>query len=175
MRCDPRIPIKTRQSGAVLAIALIFLVVLTLLGITGAQNTVLEERMTGNYRDRQIAFEAAEAALRTAENSLLPPVPIATFQALTWNGTNGRHEGNPSLDPDDANNPVTVSITEISAATSADPTYYIERLPEMDLPKSDLGLPKTVPKIRYYRSTAKGWGQSQSTDPLVVLQSTLYR
>ncbi len=171
MRSELPIHIKSRQSGAVLAMALIFLVVLTLLGITGAQNTVMEERMTGNYRDRQIAFEAAEAGLRTSENLLLND---ATFLTLSWSGgSDGTNEGDPSLDPFATNNPVALTINDITAVTDQAPVYFIERLPEVDLPRSSLGLPKTVPKIRYYRSTAKGWGQSPNS--LVVLQSTLFR
>ena len=177
MRTELGIQMVSRQSGAVLAIALIFLVVLTLLGITGAQNTVLEERMTGNYRDRQIAFEAAETALRVAEKALLDDT---SFDAMAWNGTDGTHEGNPSLNPfaDPANNSVTVtsailSTTAVSDATSQDPVYYIERLPEVPLPGSSLIPSDTTPKIRYYRSTASGWGQSPNSQ--VILQSTLYR
>ncbi len=177
MRTEPRMHMISRQSGAVLAIALIFLVVLTLLGITGAQNTVLEERMTGNYRDQQIAFEAAETALRIGENAVLNDT---TFDAMAWDGSDGTHEGNPSLNPfkKPPNNSVTVtstviSSTAISDATSQDPAYYIERLPEVPLPDSSLIPSDTAPKIRYYRVTASGWGQSVNSQ--VILQSTLYR
>jgi type IV pilus assembly protein PilX len=55
------------QSGAALVVGLIFLVILTLLGITAMQTGILEERMAGNSRDRNIAFQAAEAALRDGE------------------------------------------------------------------------------------------------------------
>ncbi|MEN8131097.1 MAG: PilX N-terminal domain-containing pilus assembly protein [Pseudomonadota bacterium] len=57
----------TRQDGAVLFISLIMLLLLTLIGITGMQTTTFEERMAGNSRDRQMAFEAAETALLAAE------------------------------------------------------------------------------------------------------------
>lgn len=58
------------QRGAALIVALIFLVMLTLLGITASSVTGQEERMTGNTRDRDLAFEAAEAAMRDAESRL---------------------------------------------------------------------------------------------------------
>lgn len=58
------------QSGAALIVALIFLVILTLLGITAATVTGLEERMAGNTRDRDLAFESAEAAMRDGEARL---------------------------------------------------------------------------------------------------------
>ena len=58
------------QSGAVLPISLIMLLLLTLIGVTGSQMTGLEEKMAGNMRDRNIAFQAAEAALRDAEQDI---------------------------------------------------------------------------------------------------------
>lgn len=59
-----------RQSGFVLVVAVIFMTVLTLLSIVALRVSLLEERMTGNVRDRTIALEAAEAALRGAESYL---------------------------------------------------------------------------------------------------------
>jgi type IV pilus assembly protein PilX len=59
------------QQGAVLVVALLFLVILTLLGTTAAQLSSLEERMSRNMRDRSIAMQAAELALRDAERDVL--------------------------------------------------------------------------------------------------------
>lgn len=58
------------QRGAALIVGLIFLVILTLLGVTAMQSSTLEERMAGNARDRNLAFQAAEAALRDAERDI---------------------------------------------------------------------------------------------------------
>ncbi len=55
------------QSGAVLAITLIMLLLLTLIGVTSMQGTALEERMAGNVRDANLAFQAGEAGLRSGE------------------------------------------------------------------------------------------------------------
>jgi len=49
-----------------MAISLIMLLLLTLIGVTGSQVTGLEEKMAGNMKDRNIAFQAAESALRDA-------------------------------------------------------------------------------------------------------------
>ena len=59
-----------RERGAVLIVALLFLVMLTMLGITAMTGTTMEERMAGNARDNSIAFQAAEAALRDARRDL---------------------------------------------------------------------------------------------------------
>jgi hypothetical protein len=49
--------------GAVLFVGLIFLLLLTLLGVTAMQVTVLQERMAGNFRIAHQAFESAEGAI----------------------------------------------------------------------------------------------------------------
>jgi type IV pilus assembly protein PilX len=56
-----------QQHGAVLAISLILLFALVVLGIAGSQVTSLEEKMAGNLRQRNLAFQAAESALLDAE------------------------------------------------------------------------------------------------------------
>lgn len=60
-----------RQQGAALIVGLIFLVALTLLGLASMQSTILQERMAGGSRDRSLAFQAAEAALRDAKRDIL--------------------------------------------------------------------------------------------------------
>ncbi|MEN6585229.1 MAG: PilX N-terminal domain-containing pilus assembly protein [Sulfuricella sp.] len=52
-----------RERGVTLVIALIFLVMLTLIAVTAAQNSGQEERMAGNTRQRDLAFQAADATL----------------------------------------------------------------------------------------------------------------
>lgn len=55
------------QQGIVLVMSLIFLVVLTLLGLSASGTAGIEAMMAGSYRDRDRAFAAAEAALRDVE------------------------------------------------------------------------------------------------------------
>lgn len=61
-----RANLPSRQQGVTLIVAMIFLAILALLGVTVAQTTQLEERMAGNTRDRDLAFQATEAALTWA-------------------------------------------------------------------------------------------------------------
>lgn len=63
------------QRGAVLVVGLIFLALMTLIGVTAYSVATQEERMAGNARDRLRAFEAAEAALRDCEGHLSDPIP----------------------------------------------------------------------------------------------------
>ncbi len=60
--------LKTQnQSGFALFIGLVILIVVTLIGVTSMRNTTLQERMAGHERESQLAFQAAENALRQAE------------------------------------------------------------------------------------------------------------
>jgi type IV pilus assembly protein PilX len=58
---------RRQQSGAVLILALVILVIVTLLGTAVMQGATLESKMANNSQERQQAFNAAEAALRQAE------------------------------------------------------------------------------------------------------------
>ena len=58
---------RRRQSGISLVIVMIFLVILSILGITAMQGSTLSSRIARNEADRNLAFQAAEAAVRDAE------------------------------------------------------------------------------------------------------------
>ena len=63
--------------GSVLVISLIILLVLTLLGIGGMNTTIMQEKMVGNARERERAFQAAEAALRDAEEDVQANIDLS--------------------------------------------------------------------------------------------------
>jgi type IV pilus assembly protein PilX len=110
MKTNPR---ANAQRGAALVVALIMLLVMTVLGITAMQVTRMEERMAGNSRDINLAFQGAEAGLRDAEGriaamttrpgscgsapcaiwrrNVLPP--DVRDQLLAWWTTNGTEYG----------------------------------------------------------------------------------
>jgi type IV pilus assembly protein PilX len=56
-----------RQRGSALVVGLIFLVLITLVGITAMSSTVLQERMTGGQRNQSLARNGAESAQRGGE------------------------------------------------------------------------------------------------------------
>lgn len=68
--CNPSQANRTAQRGMTLIIAMIFLLMLTMLGVTAMQSTVMEERIAGNTRDRDVAFQSAESGLRAGETYL---------------------------------------------------------------------------------------------------------
>ncbi len=76
---------RAQQNGTVLVMALLLLFVMTLIGVSTMTTSTGEERMAGNARDRQLAFQAAESAMRDAENYISTSVAAIT----TFNNTNG--------------------------------------------------------------------------------------
>jgi type IV pilus assembly protein PilX len=56
-----------REGGFVLVTGMLFLVVLTLLGLAMFRSSGLMDRISGNSRDKQRSFEAAQSALQYGE------------------------------------------------------------------------------------------------------------
>jgi type IV pilus assembly protein PilX len=77
-----------RQRGAVLVIALLLLLVLTIIGITVMQMSGMQERMAGNSRDVNLSFQAAEGSMRAAESFIRQlnnrPVACSAAPCQVW-------------------------------------------------------------------------------------------
>ncbi len=56
------------QRGSVLIVSLVFLLLLTIVGVSAMNMSSLEEKMSGNFRDHDLAFQASESALVEAED-----------------------------------------------------------------------------------------------------------
>lgn len=91
----PRFQQRSRQNGAVLFVALIMLLLLTLLAVTGMQVTILQERMSGNFRAQTVAFERAEGKMAEGRDLVSDPlraydyvsdvpVPLPADNAMPW-------------------------------------------------------------------------------------------
>ncbi|WP_334135631.1 pilus assembly PilX family protein [Tepidimonas sp.] len=74
-RCLPRSG-RRASAGFTLVIALILLLAMTIIGVTTIRSTVIEQRLANATLDRNLAFQAAEAALRVGES-------VATIHART--------------------------------------------------------------------------------------------
>ena len=151
-----------REHGASLIVALIFLVIMAMLGITVANVTNLEERMAGNTRDRDLALQSAEAALRDAEVQLSNPV----FRATAF----------PAVDMDDGNDAAYWETCFTEPEALCDPAYE----PDTGLPTSGAGAVAAQPQFiiqtkpavgttQVFRVTARAVGGSPQT--VVVLQA----
>lgn len=77
---------KKRQSGVVLVISLIMLLLLTIIGVTAMRVTGLEEKMAGNSKDQNVAFQASEVSLRDSEAWIASRVTKPEANATGSNG-----------------------------------------------------------------------------------------
>ena len=68
-----------KETGVALFISLVLLLALTIVGVSSVQTTSLEVRMTRNEHDATLAFQAAESALRDAEEDLEAMASTAGF------------------------------------------------------------------------------------------------
>lgn len=163
------------QKGSVLIVSMLILLVLTLIGVTAMGTSALEEKMAGNSRDQDLAFQAAEAALKDAETFLDGIVATGGFT-----GVNGLY---PNVSPGpDINNPVTWNATNSRVYTgtlpniATQPRYIIELRPtvggnnSIEL-NSCYGCSTSAPPVTMFRITARGTG---GTDNAVVILQSFY-
>lgn len=140
------------QHGAALIIGLIMLLILSLLGVTAISNVTLQEKMAGGLIDRNRAFQAAETALRVAEE-----------EAATTNGGGGFYDVNAGTEQPDPNDIALWEENFFAGPTIDDtdsaPRYRIER---------QIKLSNLTPTI--YRISAVGYGNRPGSS--VVLQTT---
>ena len=165
-----------KQSGMVLMVSLIFMVLLTLLAVSAMHGTILQERMAGNTRDRMLAFQAAETALRAGDallgNPGLPPNGPGIYMVP---GTSPA-AGFTSVQQWDTAYPWNTSAATISGSLSGivvQPLFVIERLTNTSCAgMSPNGWPPT-PGRGYYRITSRGVGASKNAT--VILQEIYVR
>lgn len=77
------------QAGTALVMALVILMILTILGISSMNTSIMEERMSGNIQDLNRAFEASESGLTRAYRGTIfnPANPPATIDYDFGTGT----------------------------------------------------------------------------------------
>jgi type IV pilus assembly protein PilX len=76
-----------REAGISLIVSLLMLTAIMLLGISATQIALQNEKASRNDRDRQIAFQAAEAALMDAETDIeSSPDPVRSRSAIFSKG-----------------------------------------------------------------------------------------
>ena len=125
--------ILQNQEGAVLITGLMVLLILTLIGITAMQNSTLEEVMSRNMDSRNIAFQAAEAALRAGEGVLDGTLPTFDGTATTAS-PNGLYSTKIDISSLawDSTDSAEYSWT-VSSKAADDPRYVIELLSTVEV------------------------------------------
>lgn len=162
---------RHRQSGVVLITGLIFMVVLTILAVAAMRSTTLEERMSGNARDRDMAFQSAEAALRVGEQV----VTGASLPSFVTGTANTPRIAAGTLDTywKTTHSWSTQSSTAWTpAGTYAAPRYVIEEMGAAACAGGSLTI-GPASECGVYRVTARGVGRSSNT--MVILQAVYER
>jgi type IV pilus assembly protein PilX len=173
---------STKQRGVALMVGLVLLLVLTLIGVSAMRSAVLEERMTGNTQDLQIAFQFAEAALREGEMVLMQPsLPVfANDEGLYIHAPPTAFSYVP-LWQDPATEWIDAEIDGDDALGLARAQYIIEEMlvTSEAAPGESLQADTEAPNrtVIVYRITARAWGASGANNPtpMVMLQSTFQR
>jgi len=181
---------KQKQQGAVLVVSMLVLLVMTMIGLAAVQTNVLQEKMAGNMLDKNMAFQAAEAGLRAAENKVRPggfsaaqltsceagnDVAVSPTVSVICYELNTDPEPDP-LDPATWN--TAANYTEVDAVDftrvggQAFPKYFITSLGRQ--PSGGLtnlaqgtGTPPVGANIVYFRVTARGTGGSDNAQSVL--------
>ncbi|MGV8891265.1 MAG: pilus assembly PilX family protein [Pseudomonas sp.] len=93
------------QRGMALLVSLVFLLLLTLIGLSSMQNATLQEKMAASVTLRNHSFQGAESALRVGESAVqldayslpvcsgttqcAPPAESSTITGAGFNSTSG--------------------------------------------------------------------------------------
>lgn len=183
-----RLPKK--QTGIALIVGLLMLLLLTIIMVSAVQVTSLEQRMASNLQNNNVAFQAAEIALREAEALILnsaasknpvnnPFYPLRLYDGPFQNtttpicvdgicGVSSPLQSDPSVFPavdgeitESGNLGVRTAVTDI-ATVDTQPIYIIELI----------NVEPSIESERVYatfRITARAWAADNS---VVQLQST---
>ncbi len=170
------------QRGAILVVTLLFMTILTILGITALSSGVLEEKMARNTREYNTALQAAEAALQDARFDLIGlgtrnPVIIGSV-GFAVNCTAAlcvmAASGSPHVWEDETNwtdvarsarygqytNNLALPVAPSPGGVVAPPRYLIEYMaPEASQHR--------------YRVTARAWGATTNT--MVMVQEEIVK
>ncbi len=169
---------STTQHGSALVVSLLILLVLTLIGVTSMSTTTLQSKMATNSREYNLAFQAAESALRYAEAALVSTPPLTGYGTVTglYPPSTAGQVWSPSFNWSTSSlvygglTSPTTTLTGIPATLQ--PRYIIEKLPPVILSGGSMGNSTGYgggPIPQYFRVTATGNGPNGSAT--VVVQS----
>ena len=110
---------RSKQKGAALIFGLLLMLVITIIAMSGVRESLMQERMSGNWHDRNLAFQASEAALlegqRWLDTSISNRAAAETHSRLvdplSWNG---------------APNHGSVDLSEAGFSLAGDATFHID-------------------------------------------------
>jgi type IV pilus assembly protein PilX len=170
------------QTGAALITGLIFLVILTLLGFSASRGVIMQELIARNFRDQDLALQAAETALKDAENCIRNSTDGSTREVSTLCTGGGtlisESQSRASNIRTADQNYWTVNGTEYGQMTGASaldlpvnqpPRYVIALIDK----SSNINFTAPAPYTYAYRITA--WGTGINANTQKVVQSVFIR
>jgi len=184
------VPCKRQAPGFVLFIALIFLLILTLLGVLMFSSGSNEQRMAGNFQQKTRALLAADSAIGVAQQAIAQSTItqsascsglVTTPRICPYNSL-----PNPVLDTSWVGSTAvavrlgsatfggTIGAGSSPNAYASYPEYNIEQIPGIPaFPGYNLGSGQQYgggsPQIKLYRIT--GWGLGGNANAVAVVQS----
>jgi len=171
-----------RQRGVAIVVALVLLVVVTLVGLAAVRGTIMQQKMTANFYDREVAFQAAEAALRQGEADVQAAASPSGYRDCSP-GSTTKCVPNPFTDSTITPTKVTKASFDPSGLAASAPQYVVEYLGNFTIPPpnvhqlsncsgySPCGALNTAD---FYRITARS-GDTTVGDRATVLLQTIYR
>jgi type IV pilus assembly protein PilX len=181
---------RAAEGGFVLVMALVFLVLLTLIGISSLNTTSLEEKMAHNIRDKNLALQSADSVVSSVSWAIQRPViTIDTLVPTTASGTDGLHSNITGSPTEPAWKSINwqsssdlISYPTLPGGTPAgdalqfvasQPRYIVEQLSEaQNCDPRVLNLPtEKSPRCILFRVTARGVGGTAAA--IAVAQGTV--
>lgn len=173
-----------------LVVALLLLLIITLVGLAAMHGTILQQKMSSNLYDRQVAFQSSEAALRAAE-AIIEQDPKSSFVRDCSALSGGECGGDPFSDPNLPSAAIQTVATgtettqfTAGAVSSGQPQFVVENMGTFQDPAAQ-GLNQTANSMQYggggvgqphtfFRITARSGNPATVGDRSVVtLQSML--
>jgi type IV pilus assembly protein PilX len=169
---------QSKQSGVVMFVALILLLILSLLGVTAARMQTVEERMARNDNNREIGAQAAEAALRAAEVGLETGTITIPFPSGGGMYVPDLSQGSPLIGMDWTNaantlaysSPLVTGPALTSLPTvSQNPKIVIEQMISTAIASQDISVASLTGsgQVYVYRVTAQGVGADNSSTTML--------
>lgn len=166
-------PAPRRQRGAVLVVSMLLLLVMTVLALTASQATQMEERMAGNARDLDLAFQASEAGVRGAEmriDGVVAPKRRASLLCMQRDACDAVDRPDTSQDyshePQQWWNDNAYKLSQRPAALQREPQYVIEQwadVPDTLTTGSSMQKSGTI----YYVAAARALGPTETSVSIV--------
>lgn len=165
---------RSREKGAALFIVLIMLLVVTILGVSSMNDTLMQGKMAGAVQDRNISLQGVDNALRDAEAYIGSITGTANFGSTT--GLYATGAAPDYYDSTSWSSSSSRAATKTSGLAVA-PRYFIENMGEISgdtssqyfstVENADIGNSQNLGTITGYRIVARSTGASGNSQRIV--------